>query len=140
MGSNRRLAVFTAVLVMSGFGTHHLWGQEDALTPSVLHIQHSVTTSQLNFPSYLYMYHGLGGAKSTAEAQTLTGTISLENHSPNFSEVLWLLLYRHPDRHPALSQEEASYIGATQEASLRAFRAIGIGVGAHLNLSGSRRA
>ncbi|NIF54362.1 MFS transporter [Burkholderia sp. Ax-1724] len=34
--------------------------------------------------------------------------------------VLWLLLYRHPDRHPALSKEEAAYIGATQESSLRA--------------------
>ncbi|NML32409.1 MFS transporter [Paraburkholderia antibiotica] len=30
--------------------------------------------------------------------------------------VLWLLLYRHPDRHPALSKQEAAYIGATREA------------------------
>ncbi|MDH6151971.1 MULTISPECIES: MFS transporter [Paraburkholderia] len=34
--------------------------------------------------------------------------------------VLWLLLYRHLDRHPALSREEADYIGATQESGLRA--------------------
>jgi MFS transporter, ACS family, hexuronate transporter len=29
--------------------------------------------------------------------------------------VLWATFYRHPDRHPALSQEEAGYIGATGE-------------------------
>lgn len=33
--------------------------------------------------------------------------------------VLWLLLYRHPDRHPALSKEEAAYIAAGQESVLR---------------------
>jgi ACS family hexuronate transporter-like MFS transporter len=33
--------------------------------------------------------------------------------------VLWLLLYRHPDRHPALSKEEAAYIAAGQEGVLR---------------------
>jgi MFS transporter, ACS family, hexuronate transporter len=33
--------------------------------------------------------------------------------------VLWLFLYRHPDRHPALSKEEATYIAAGQETSLR---------------------
>ena len=78
---------------MGGFGVSHLSGQENTVTPSVLHIQDSVTTSQLFFPSYLHMYHVLGGAKSAAEAQALTGTISLKNHSPNFSEVLWVLLY-----------------------------------------------
>ncbi|WP_322013407.1 MFS transporter [Paraburkholderia sp. J12] len=30
---------------------------------------------------------------------------------------LWLTFYRHPDRHPALSQEEAGYIGVTGEAA-----------------------
>jgi hypothetical protein len=35
----------------------------------------------------------LEGAKSTAEARALTGTISLRNYSSNFSEVLWLLVY-----------------------------------------------
>jgi len=83
----------TAVMAAMGGTNGDAWGQENTVTPSVLHIQHSVTTSQDNFPSYLYKYHVLGGAKSTAEAQALTGTISLENHSPNFSEVLWLLLY-----------------------------------------------
>ena len=93
MTGNWRVAVFIAVLVMGGVGTCRSWAQQDTVIPSVLHIQHSVTTSQLNFPSYLFMYHGVGGAKSTAAAQALTGTISLENHSPNFSEVLWVLVY-----------------------------------------------
>jgi len=93
MSSNWRVAVFAAVIVMSGFGATRLAGQDNSVTPSVLHIQHSVTTSQLFFPNYVYMYHAPGGAKSAAEAQALTGTISLENHSPNFSEVLWVLLY-----------------------------------------------
>jgi len=39
------------------------------------------------------MYQLLDGAKSQAEARALKGTISIENHSPNFSEVLWLLGY-----------------------------------------------
>jgi hypothetical protein len=66
-------------------------GAEDAGQSSVLQIQQSVTTSQTGFPQFLYMYHVLDGAKSTAEAHALTGTISLENYSSNFSEVLWLL-------------------------------------------------
>ncbi len=39
------------------------------------------------------MYRLLDGAQSPAQAMALTGTISLQNFSPNFSEVLWLLLY-----------------------------------------------
>ncbi|ADG18681.1 major facilitator superfamily MFS_1 [Paraburkholderia atlantica] len=39
--------------------------------------------------------------------------------------VLWLWLYRHPDRHPALSREEAGYIGVTQEAGSRAAKSAG---------------
>lgn len=89
------LRVIAITVAITGFGgtNGYAWGQENTVTPSVLHIQHSVTTSQNNFPNYLYKYHVLDGAKSTAEALALRGTISLENHSPNFSEVLWLLLY-----------------------------------------------
>ena len=65
----------------------------NAGVPSVLHIQHSVTTAKTGFPQFLYMYHVLDGAKSPAEAQALTGTISIQNYSPTFSEVLWLLTY-----------------------------------------------
>src|SRR5580700_114788 len=67
--------------------------QENAVVPSVLHIQHSVSTSQTGFPQFAYIHHVLDGAKSAAQARALTGTITLENHSPNFSEVLWLLAY-----------------------------------------------
>jgi hypothetical protein len=82
-----------AILVLICWGTCELWAQENDVTPSVLHIQHSVTTAQTGFPQYLYMYHVLDGAKSSAEALALAGTISLANQTPNFSEVLWLLAY-----------------------------------------------
>lgn len=85
--------ILAAILVSVSFGTFKLWGQENATQPSVLRIQHSVTTAKTGFPQFLYMYHVLNGAKSTAEAQALTGTISIENFSPDFSEVLWLLAY-----------------------------------------------
>jgi hypothetical protein len=58
-----------------------------------LHIQHSVTTSQINFPQSLFMYHALDGANSNAEVHGLWGTISLTNHGSEFSEVLWELAY-----------------------------------------------
>lgn len=70
-----------------------LWAQEAAGDDAILHIQHFVTTSKTGFPQYLYMYHLLDGANSMAEARALSGTISLENHTANFSEVLWLLGY-----------------------------------------------
>jgi hypothetical protein len=58
-----------------------------------LHIQHTVTTSQINFPQSLFMYHVLDGANSTGEVHGLRGTISLTNHGSEFSEVLWELAY-----------------------------------------------
>lgn len=60
---------------------------------SVLHIKQSQTTSKTGFPTYLAMYHVLNGAKSPAEALALTGTISLQNYDPRFSEILWILAY-----------------------------------------------
>ncbi len=93
MNPYRSVVVLAAVLIPIGWGKCDLWGQESARQPSVLHIQHSVTTSKTGFPQFLYMYHVLDGAKSTAEAGALTGTISLQNYSSNFSEVLWLLAY-----------------------------------------------
>jgi hypothetical protein len=86
-------AVFCAVFLFAGSGMSDLQAQESAVVPSVLHIQQSQTTSQTGFPTYLAMYHALDGAKSPAEALALTGTISLKNHDPRFSEVLWLLVY-----------------------------------------------
>jgi len=85
--------ILAAMLVLVGLGKCDLWGQENPGMPSVLHIQHSVTTSKTGFPQFLYMYRVLDGAKSAASAQALTGNISLENYSSNFSEVLWLLAY-----------------------------------------------
>ena len=91
MIAHRRMLILAAILI--GHGVGNLWAQEYAANPSVLHIQHSVTTSKTGFPQFLYMYHVLRGAKSAAEVQALTGTISLKNYSSNFSEVLWLLAY-----------------------------------------------
>jgi hypothetical protein len=82
-----------AILFLAISGNCNLWAQENAETPSVLHIQHSVTTSKTGFPQFLYMYKVLDGAKSAASAEALTGNISLENYSSNFSEVLWLIAY-----------------------------------------------
>jgi hypothetical protein len=87
------MVILAVVLIPAGWGTCDLLGQENVGQASVLHIQHSVTTSRTGFPQFLYMYHVLDGAKSAASARALTGKISLENHSPNFSEVLWLLAY-----------------------------------------------
>ena len=93
MIADRRVVLLAAVLTSIAWGTCDLWGQQGTEQPSVLNIQHSVTTSKLGFPQFLYMYHLLDGVKSTAEARALTGTISLQNYSSNFSEVLWLLAY-----------------------------------------------
>ncbi len=86
-------AVFCAFFIFAGVGMSGLQAQESAPNPSVLHIVQSQTTSQLNFPTYLAMYHVLDSAKSPAEAVALTGTISLKNYNPTFSEVLWILAY-----------------------------------------------
>lgn len=86
--------VILAMVVLLVCGTSAVWAQKaDDTNASVLLIQPSVSTSKTGFPQYLYMYHLLNGAESTAEARSLTGTISLSNRSPNFSEVLWLLAY-----------------------------------------------
>jgi hypothetical protein len=93
MTTCRRTALILAILVAGWSGKRHAWAQENVENTSVLHIQHSVTTAKTGFPQYLFMYHLLDGAKSKAQAQALTGTISIENHSSNFSEVLWVLVY-----------------------------------------------
>lgn len=80
-------------LVLIGLATCNMWGQSVPEQLSVLRIQQSVTTSKTGFPQFLYMYHVLDGKKSTADVEAITGTISLQNYSSNFSEVLWLLAY-----------------------------------------------
>jgi hypothetical protein len=93
MSAYRRVVILAAVLVSMGWGRCDLWGQENAGQPSILHIVQSQTTSQPNFPTYLAMYHVLNGANSPVDAVALTGTISLKNYDPTFSEVLFLLVY-----------------------------------------------
>jgi hypothetical protein len=67
--------------------------QEAPPNPAVLHIEQSQTTSQPNFPTFLGMYHVLDGAKPQADSMALTGTLSLKNYDPTFSEVLFLIVY-----------------------------------------------
>jgi hypothetical protein len=90
-------AFFGASFILVGVGLSNLQAQDNpAKEPSVLHIQQSQTTSQGSqngFPTFLTMYHVLDGAKSPAELLGLTGTISLKNFDPRFSEVLWVLVY-----------------------------------------------
>ena len=84
------------IFMLASIGTRNLWGQTRAPEPLVLHMQQTQTTSQGSqngFPTYLAMYHVLDGAKSPAEALALTGTISLRNYDPRFSEVLLSLVY-----------------------------------------------
>ena len=89
----RKTILLAAIFILLGWGKRDVWAQEDSDGPSVLHIQHSVTTSQTGFPQYLYMYRILEDANFSGDATALSGTISLNNATPNLSEVLWLLAY-----------------------------------------------
>jgi hypothetical protein len=86
-------AAFFTLSIFSALSLSNLQAQDAALQPTVLSIQQSQTTSQLNFPTFLGMYHVLDGAKSQAEAVALDGTLSLKNYDPTFSEVLFLIVY-----------------------------------------------
>ena len=86
-------AVLCAFFILAGIRTSNLQAQESVVQPAVLHIQQSTTTLQPLSPTFLAMYHVLDGAKSPVEALALTGTISLKNFDPEFSQVLWLLVY-----------------------------------------------
>src|ERR1700691_6736221 len=63
--------ILAALLILVSLGKCDLWGQENAGMPSVLHIQHSVTTSKTGFPQFLYMYRVLDGAKLADSAPAL---------------------------------------------------------------------
>jgi hypothetical protein len=95
MSAYWKAAIRVWIFLLGGCAACDLWAQQNvtATDLSVLQIQHSVTTSKPGFPQFLYMYQVLDGAKSRAAATALTGTISIENHTANFSEVLWLLAY-----------------------------------------------
>jgi hypothetical protein len=95
MKSYSRVVVCAAFLV-AGLRISNLQAQEKAAQPSVLHIAQSQTVSQGSqngFPTFLAVYKVLNGVKSPAEVLTLTGTLSLRNSTPTFSEVLWVLVY-----------------------------------------------
>jgi hypothetical protein len=92
----RRMFLKVAILILVSGGKYNLWAQESALQPAVLHMQQTRTTSQGSqngFPTYLAMYRVLDSANSQAEAMALTGTLSLKNYDPTFSEVLFLIVY-----------------------------------------------
>jgi hypothetical protein len=87
-------AVFCAFFIFTGLGMSDLQAQEGALNPAVLHIQQTTSQgSQHGFPTFLAMYRVLDGAKSPAEMLALTGTLSLKNYDPTFSEVLFQIVY-----------------------------------------------
>ena len=88
-----RVVFCAAIFMLAGLGMSDLQAQENAVMPPVLHMQQSTTTAAPNFPPFLTMYHVLDGAKSPAEALSLTGTISLKNFGPTFSEELFVLAY-----------------------------------------------
>ncbi len=91
-----RLIILTMVSISVAWGKCYLWGQQSAPTTSILHIQQTQTTSQgsqKGWPTYLGMYRVLNGAQSRVDLLALTGTISLKNYDPTFSEVLWSLVY-----------------------------------------------
>jgi len=89
-------AAVCVVFLIAGLRASNLQGQEIAIQPNVLHIAQSKTVSegsQNGFPTFLAVYKVLDSVNSPAEALSLTGTLSLKNATPTFSEVLWLLVY-----------------------------------------------
>ena len=86
-----KLFIFAMILLATGVLESPAWAQQTS--SSVLHIQQSATTYVTGFPQFIYTYRLANGAQSTLGAQSLSGTISLNNNSANFSEVLWLLVY-----------------------------------------------
>jgi hypothetical protein len=73
-----------------------LQAQEVPSKPSVLHIVQTQTTAPPTtgeVPTFLVTYHLLDGATSPANLLALKGTLSMENNSQNFSQVLWGLVY-----------------------------------------------
>lgn len=93
MHSYRRRLLPTMLLMLSGSGLYGLQAQESLAGRAVLHMQQSVNSSDLNpaNPVLLTMFQVLDGASSTAQARALSGTISLQNSTADFSQVLMII-------------------------------------------------
>lgn len=85
--------VYFGAFLFSSLRVADLNAQSNTTQPSVLHMKQSTTTSAPMFPPFLTMYPVLEGSKSPAEGLSLTGTISLKNYDPTFSEELFALVY-----------------------------------------------
>lgn len=91
MKKNRKIIILAAILSLANCGAGRAWSQSASL--SILRMRQSDTTSKPGFPKYLSLYRVLDGAQSPARAHALRGTISVRNHTPYYSEVLWQLVY-----------------------------------------------
>jgi hypothetical protein len=92
----RSVLLCAAIFLLAGLWMSDVCAQDNDVEPSVLHIHQTQTTSQGSqngFPTFLAMYHVLDSERSPAELSRLTGTLSLKNYDPTFSEVLWVLAY-----------------------------------------------
>ncbi len=88
--------VSCTVVMFVGIGVSTLWAQDGASQPLVLHIKQTRTTvppTNNTVPTFLATYHVLDGAKSPTNLLALKGTLSLKNETPDFSQVLWVLVY-----------------------------------------------
>lgn len=89
-------AVVCALFLFASPGMSDLYAQESASQSSVLHIVQTQTvapptTGQI--PTFLTTYHVLDGATSPTNLLALKGTLSMNDNSQNFSQVLWVLVY-----------------------------------------------
>lgn len=95
MKTKWKMVVLLAIFMLLHFGECNLWAQGGTGQASVLHIRQSKTTEPPDgsVPTFLATYRVLDGAKSAANLLALKGTLSMNNDSPNFSQVLWVLVY-----------------------------------------------
>lgn len=93
MHFDRKRFLSTMLLMLSCSGLCGLQAQERLARRPVLHMQQSVKSTDLNpyNPVLLKMYQVLDGANSTAQARALSGTISLQNTTADFSQVLMIV-------------------------------------------------
>jgi len=102
--------IILAPIFVFGGGVSDLRGQDGpAAAPSVLHMQHSATTSTAStaptgFPQFVFRHQLQNGVNSALQMRGLSGTLALQNQTPFFSEALWLLAYYQGQCPPASDQ------------------------------------